>query len=339
MSNESATLLAGDTGTTTSTTTARASTQTSNVVNQTTANTGTTATTGTDTGSTTATSDPWQKDFIQSDFKLNHKALDRLPDHLKGMRPTLEKYQTFEDVLVGFQNQQVMAGKKALAPLPADAPEAVKSERKALLDTINGVPKDTKDYGFTKPQDIPDSQWNGALVDSFAKWAHQNSVSPAAANQLIKIQAEAVKGQLAGQDQYVQTFYQNEQKTFEARAKTDGINLDSANALVKKGAISLGLDLQNPQTKNFLKGADARTMAMKHALSIGEDRAITGQESGGNGGRDYKAMSDSIRSNPADPLHAPFWNKEGKYSRSDHDAAVAKFQEYLRLDSEKGAKK
>lgn len=285
-----------------------------------------------------AVSEPWQKDFIASDYSLNPKSYDRLPDHLKGMKPTLEKYKTFEDLLVGFQNQQVMAGKKALAPLPADAPAAAVAERRALMATINGVPADAKGYGIVKPADLPDVQWNQTMADSYAAWAHKWAVSPTAAKELMATNMATVKTQLQAQAQEETAFWNKEQQTFEGKAKESNIAPDRAQALVEKGALALGLDLTREQTKNFLKGSDARLMAMRHAIAIGEDKAVTGASSGNEGG-DAGALAKAAVSDPSNPLYAPYWNKGGTYSRSDHDAAVERVNGWRRIAAEKAEKR
>lgn len=285
-----------------------------------------------------AVSEPWQKDFISSDYSLNHKALDRLPDHLKDMRPTLEKYKTFEDVLVGFKNQQVMAGKKALAPLPPGAPAEAVAERRALLATINGVPADPKGYGIAKPADMPDNLWNQTMADTYASWAHKHAVSPAAAKELMAANLATVQTALKAQAQEETNFWTKQQQTFEGKARESNIALDRANELVEKGAVALGLDLTNEQTKNFLKGSDARLMAMRHAIAIGEDKAVTGNSSPAGDG-DPASMAKAARSDPSNALYAAYWNKDGKYSRTDHDAAVEKVNGWLRMAEERKAKK
>ena len=282
--------------------------------------------------------EPWAKDWIKADYTFDHKALERMPDHLKGLKPTLERSKSLEDFLTTFQNQQVLVGKKALAPLPSDAPEPVRAERKALIDTINGVPPTPKDYGITRPQDFPETQWNQPLADSFTQWAHENSVSPAAAKELIAIQMEAVKGQLGQQAQYEQQFYADQDKAFTATIQRENIAADRASALVEKGALALGLDLNNEGTKNFLKGTDARLMAMRHAIAIGEDRAVgeNGQSPGAEG--NPADLAKDATSNPANPLYAQYWNKDGKFSRSVQDAAIARVNGWHQMAVAKGGK-
>lgn len=278
-------------------------------------------------GHSSGVSEPWAKEWIAPDFTLKHSALDRLPDHLKGLRPVLERQKTFEDVLTVMQNQQVLNGKKALAPLPSDAPSHVQAERKTLLDTINGVPPTPKDYGLGKPADLPDAQWHQPMADSFAAWAHKHSVSPGAAKEMLNIQANFVKEQLVGQQQQEEQFWSGQQQLFESTIKRENIPTDRASALVEKGALALGLDLNNEQTKIFLKGSDARLMAMRHAIAIGEDRTPTGATGGGD--RDPGALAKAAMSDPADPLYAQYWNREGKFSRSVQEAAVARVNGWL----------
>ncbi len=269
-------------------------------------------------------SEPWAKDWIKPDFTFDHKALDRMPEHLKGLRASLERTKDIDGLMSVFQNQQMLVGKKALAPLPADAPDPVKAERKALLDTIQGVPPTPKDYGIARPQDIPEGQWDGKLADSFSAWAHKNSVSPAAAKELIGIQVAAMKENMGAQQAYEQQFYAKQDQAFAATIQRENIPLDRASSLVEKGALALGLDLNNEETKNFMKGSDARLMAMRHALAIGEDRAIP--EGGGPQGADQNPaeLAKDATTNPANPIYGPYWNKEGKYSRSAQESAIQK---------------
>lgn len=289
-------------------------------------------------GTGSGISTPWASEWIQPDFTLNHKALDRLPDHLKGLRPTLERQKNFEGVLQALDHSQTLAGKKALAPLDANAPAQAVAERKALLDTINGVPPSAKDYGIAKPADFPDAQWDPKLAESFTAWAHKHSVSPAAAKELLGLQVGNVKTQLANQAQYEQTFWADEQKNFEATIQRDNIPAARASALVEKGAISLGLDLNNERTKTFLKGSEARLMAMRHAIAIGEDTALTGDGSSPGEGTNYAELAQSARQDPANPIYAQYWNKDGKFSQSVQAAAVAKVNGWLQLAEGKSQK-
>jgi hypothetical protein len=284
---------------------------------------------------TSGISEPWAKSWIKPDFSLDHAALERLPDHLKGMKDTLSNYGKFEDALTGWQNQQVMAGKKALAPLPADAKPEVFADRKALMDTINGVPANPKDYGITKPADLPDGHWNQVMADKYAAWGHKYSVPPVAMKELMGEQLGTVKGQLAEQAKGEAQFWSEQDRGFQAIIQRDNIAADRASALVEKGAVALGLDITNEQTKTFLKGTDARLMAMRHAIAIGEDKAVTATGGQNNNAGDPAELANSVVRDASNPLNGPYWNKDGKYSRADHEAAVEKVNGWRRMAAEK----
>ncbi len=277
--------------------------------------------------------EPYYKDLFQSDGGVNTKALDRLPDHLKGVRSLLERQKNIDGILQSWEHSNTLASRKALAPIAADAPEPVRAERKALLDTINGVPAAAKDYGIARPQDFPEAHWDQPLADKFTEWAHKNSVSPAAAKELIGVQMEAVKGQLTQQSQYEQDFWNKEQQTFDGIIKQANIPSDRAASLVEKGAIALGLDLTNERTKTFLKGSDARLMAMRHAIAIGEDSFVQGDAKASE--NDPEAQASDIVHNKANPLYEQYWNREGKFPRATAEAARAKVEELQRMAAAK----
>ena len=295
------------------------------------------STAGATTASTTATQQPWYSDWLKSDGTVNAKSYERLPDHLKALRPTLERQQNVEGILMALDHANSLAGKKALAPLPANSPPEVQAERKALLDQINGVPGKVSEYGITRPADIPEVQWNQGLADNFAAWCHKNSVSPAAAKELFAVQGNAVKGALAAQQANEAKFWTGEQQKFDALIAHENIAADRAAALVEKGALALGLNLEDAQTKVFLRGSLARTMAMRYAIATGESPTITGGTSAEGGGvdRDPMSLARDVQKNPSNPLHGPYHNVGNKFSRSDHDAAVEKVNGWFRQASDK----
>lgn len=284
-------------------------------------------------------SEPWAKEWIKPDFSLNHEALKGLPEHLKALEPTLRRQQNLEGILIDYGHKASLAGQKGLTPLMPNSPPEAVAKRKEFMDTANGVPKTWQEYGVAKPQDLKDEAWDPKLAEGFAQWAHKHSVSPQAAKELVALSVEGAKGRLAANEQSVGQFWANEQKIFEAAIRQENIPSDRASALVEKGAVALGLDLTNEHTKTFMQGATARLMAMKHAIAIGEDTAATPGTDATTEGRDYEAQAKDIRQNAANPLNGAYWNKGNKFSRSEHDQAVAKVNELLRLATEQAAKK
>ena len=294
------------------------------------------STASTQTSGSSAVQPAWYSEWIKQDGSLNPSALERLPDHLKPLKDIWGRAKSIEDVGTMDLNSRHMNGKKGLAPLPADAPKEVLAERKALLDTINGVPPSAKDYGIAKPADLPDGAWSQPAADNLQAWAHKHSVSPAAAKELMTAHAEIIKGQIAEQSKYESTFWAGQQQAFEAQIRQENIPTDKASALVEKGAIALGLDLNDEQTKTFMKGKDARLMAMRHAIAIGEDHVVNGS-SPNTGEADPEAAARDIQRNPANPLHAAYWNKGGTLGRAAQEAAVEKVNGLLRQAEAKKA--
>lgn len=264
---------------------------------------------------TPAAVEPYYKDWLQSDGTLNAKALDRLPEHLAHLKPTLERQTRLDDVLGVFANQALLAGKKGLQPLPENAPDNVKAERKALMDSINGVPKDLAAYAIKRPDNIPEAAWNPKLVDNVAKWAHKNSISPAQINELTKVQFEVMNEQIASQKQYEAKFFSDQDDKFTAAIKFENIAPDKAQQLVERGAQRLGLDLTKPEVGFLLKNADARMMAMRHAIATGEDKFIDGNAQTTASGSSSEQAQDIIR-NKANPDYEAYWNKDGTNPRA-----------------------
>lgn len=280
-----------------------------------------------------AVAEPWFKDWIKADGSLDNKALDRLPDHAKGLKASWANLKTIDDLATTSVHQQFLVGKKALAPLPADAPAPVLAERKALMDSINGVPAAPKDYGIVKPADLPDAAWLPDMAEGFAKWAHENSVSPAAAKKLMALQMDTVKTQLGKQAVYEQQFWAQEQATFDSLTKADNIPSDRASQLVETGAIKLGLDLNDERTKTFLKGTNARLMAMRHAIATGEDNFVQGDSKASE--NNPAELARSVMHDKSNPLYEQYWNRDGKFPRDVAEAARAKVNEWHRLAAAK----
>jgi hypothetical protein len=277
---------------------------------------------------------PFHSDWMKADGTLNPAAYERLPEDIRYMKDGLGKYKTAEELVRGMAYAQTLAGKKGLMPLPDNAPVEVRAERKAILDSINGVPKEAKDYGIARPPEVPEQQWNQPLADNFAKWAQENSVSPAAVKKLTAIQIDAMKGQLAEQAKYEHTFYENHQKAFEAQLRTENIPLDRATALVERGAISLGLDVAKPEHATLLKNSAVRLMAMRHAIATGEDSFVQGEAGKGDAG-DPMTLAQDATHNKANPLYEPLHDS----SHPQHKMAAAKVEGWWRQAAAKPAKR
>lgn len=264
------------------------------------------------------------------DGKLNPAFYDKLPDDVKYIGDTLKKYQTREELVRGFANLSTLAGKKGLLPLPDTAPPEAKADRKALLDGLNGVPKEAKAYALTRPAEVPENAWNPKLVTGFQDWAWKNSVSPASVRELTTLQTEVIKEQLAAQAEGERLFWDGQQKDFETQVRAKSIPSERANALAERGATALGFNLENPQHQLILKNAAVRMAMMTHAISVGEDSFVQGESDKGQGGDAMTLASDAVH-NQANPLYKPLHDP----SHPQHKEVKAKVEGWWKIAAAK----
>ena len=256
-----------------------------------------------------AVKEPYYKTLINADGTLNHKALDNLPDHLAALKPTLARQKSLDDVFTVMGNQQTLVGKKALGPLPPNATPEMVAERKGLLDSINGVPKDPKDYGIVKPENISNELWNDGLAKGAAEIAHKYSAPPAMLKDLVALQTAELQKQLLAQQDYERAFFAKQQENLVQTLKLENIPLTKAQELAERGAQKLGLDLQNPDIQTLMKNSNVFLMAMRHALSTSEDKFVSGEAKSSLGG-DPAALAKDATSNKSNPLYAPYWDAQ-----------------------------
>jgi len=256
-----------------------------------------------------AVKEPYYKTLINADGTLNHKALDNLPDHLAALKPTLARQKSLDDVFTVMGNQQTLVGKKALGPLPPNATPEMVAERKGLLDSINGVPKDPKDYGIIKPENISNELWNDGLAKGAAEIAHKYSAPPAMLKDLVALQTAELQKQLLAQQDYERAFFAKQQDNLVQTLKLENIPLTKAQELAERGAQKLGLDLQNPDIQTLMKNSNVFLMAMRHALSTSEDKFVSGEAKSSLGG-DPAALAKDATSNKSNPLYAPYWDAQ-----------------------------
>jgi len=284
--------------------------------------------TGTSAGTGTQTAPKAFYDGLYgADGKLDKTAFDRLPEYLKPHKDLFAKYDTVEALLGGFSNSHSLAVKKAMAPLSGNEPPEVVAEHNALIDQLQGVPKDPKGYGIARPADLPEQFWNQAAADEFATLARQFHVSPAGVKAIMGLQERITKQELARGQQIEQEHWAKQDQLFEAAVQKLGISMDDAMALAKRGAATLGFDLKG----NGFKSAEARLAAIRMTNLVSEDKLIKGDPTGETQGNELEQARD-IMSNPQNPLHAA-WMPGSTDPR--HEQAVSKVAELYRIWGEK----
>lgn len=269
---------------------------------------------------------PWYSDWTKPDGTLNPESYKRLPEDVRWVGDTLAKYKTPDELARGFANLTTAVGKKGLIPLDANASKEAVAERWQLLAGVNGVPKEAKDYGLTRPNDVPEQAWDAGYVGKVAEWAHKNTVSPGAMKSLLsEVVAPQVKAQLAQAETQRGDFLRQQEQLFEDQIKLDMIPRDKADALAERAATALGFNMEDPAQAGLLQYTAVKLAMLRHALATGEDSYVAGEGAKGEGG-DAMALALDAVNNPANPLNAPLMDAR----HPQHKEAKAKVDTWFR---------
>lgn len=247
---------------------------------------------------------PWYADWLKTDGTVNPAAYERLPEHLRHLGPSLANAKSIDDVMLKMAHLNTLAGKKGLAPLPADAPANVKAERDALMRSINGVPEKPEGYGITKPKDLPDALWNGEYVNEAAKILHAHNAPPSAVAQLVQLSLKEGQKQMAAQASYEAEFFRQQEQKIAEGFQQQGIPTEKGLDLASRTAQRFGID---PKENPIFKNADVVMMLHKVGIAIGEPNLVTGEGAAPDVQSDAAKAEDIIH-NKANPEYAIYWN-------------------------------
>jgi len=241
----------------------------------------------------------WYADLWGADGKINHAAYDRLPDHLKAHKSTFAKYNTVEAFMGGYANLAQLAGKKALAPLPADANDEMKAERNALMRQLNNVPEKPDGYGIKRPENYPEQAWDDDYVNGIMSTLHKYNAPPEQAKELLKLDSEFAVKRDAVRKQAIAEYEQNEIKTLQSEW---GNNYQPNLLKAVRVASTLGLDPNDPV---FASSKLVKAMAQV-ADMVSESKLVSGAAPDNMSGMDDRAKSRDIALNPENPLYKAY---------------------------------
>jgi hypothetical protein len=259
------------------------------------------STTAATTAAPVGTEGPWYAKLYGADGKLDKKAFERLPDHLKGHKDVFSKYDSVEALLGGMGNLATLAGRKALAPLPENAPDEVKAERAALLRSINAVPEKPEGYEFNAPADYPKEYWNPDYANGVKALLHKHNAPPGLAKELLAHTVAIAKGNLARNEQAAAQAAAAEK---DAIKKAFGSDYDAKMDKATRAARTFGLDPERALASSELAVALSRI-----GEQISEDRLVSSDGKAGDGMSDRQKARDIV-TNSANPLHKAYHNTE-----------------------------
>jgi hypothetical protein len=234
-----------------------------------------------------------------------------LPEDLKPFADVVAKYQNPVELIRGHGNAAKLIGQRPTLKPPA--PDA-KPEDVAAWRTTIGVPETPEGYGLKKPDSLPEGvTWDDAEVASFAKFAHENNLTPAqvqalTAYELKQRETMVAKGK-AGMEQFVEGQKQALQTKWGAKFEENG-------ARAVKAASLLGLDINDPEIGNNAKLIEA----LYNASALFSEDKFVGADKAGMG-LTGAAQAEDIARNPLNPWHAAYHGKEGK-ARQEEAAAL-----------------
>jgi hypothetical protein len=267
----------------------------------TTATATTAATTTAATTETTATiAEPFYKDLIISDGKINEKSWERLPDHLKPHADTFKKYKTVDELFAGFGNLSHLAGKKALAPLPENAPPELKAERDRLLDSLMEVPDKPEGYGFKRPDDLPEEVWDPEFAGEAAKIMREEHMGRKAANRLLELNIKQARAGIAEAQARMAAEAQAEEGKLREAWPAD--QYDRNLALVTRLIATAGLDPKDSMPPT----AAGRIGLLKIASMLQEDKLVAGGDDHALAAGNDRARALDIVNNEANPLYKAY---------------------------------
>lgn len=258
-----------------------------------------------DSGSSAGSGSPWYSSLWGADGKINKTAFDSLPDHLKPHKATFSKYDSADAFFSGYANLSTLAGKKALAPLPENAPDDAKAERSKLLRQINGVPDTWEGYGVKKPEGVDDSQWNGEYVNSAMQIMHKHNIPPAAVHELMKFDMEFAGKIREGAKLQSEAQLGERIKTGQEELRKEfGQQYKEKLTLAQRVAEQNGFDYE--KDRDLLLSPKVIKLLAQIGEGTSEDRLVGSNAPSNASGGDDRAKALDIVNNPSNPLYAAF---------------------------------
>ena len=257
---------------------------------------------------TTATAQPghWYSDFFKPDGSINRDSFSRMPENYRKLADgDLKTVSTAEQFLAKFDGLSRMAGRKALAPLPANAtPEDIAAHQQ-VMRAVNGVPEKPDGYGFTKPADLPDSVWDQNFATEAMALLHKHNASPALAKDLLAMNTAAVKNNLEAQTKYEAEFYKQQDDQFRTELQKGGLDYDKTMTMVNRVATNFGLPVDSP----IMKNAGVRMLLNKVGIAMGEAKFVGGA-SGAVSTASDKSVAEDIIHNKQNPEYEAYWKPD-----------------------------
>lgn len=276
--------------------------------------------------------EPYFVGLYDKEGKIQPQSFDRLPEDLKPYKEEFSKFPTIDTFFRSYLQNRQFASEKIPLPLPPNSPPAAVEHRAQLLAKINGSPPKPEDYGFKRPDDVPEEFWSDDFAKQAATILHKHQASPGLAKELIDFQVAFTKQAVANFEQGQQAALAEQDNLYGSEIKKLNLAPEKANELVTRAAGELGISDNDPA----FRAASVRMALLKHALTTGEDTHIEGAPAEGAGMPDPMAEAIAIMSEATNSWHAAYADE----NHALHDQAVARvgalFEKHAKASAKAG---
>jgi hypothetical protein len=275
----------------------------------------------------------WHASFFKADGGIDHSAIERLPEAYKDLAPTLATLKTGEDLLGKIKNLNALAGRKGLAPLPANAtPEDIAAQQ-TVLRAVLGVPEKAEGYAFAKPADLPDAAWDPAFAKEAQEILFKHNGAPGLAKDLLALQTKFVQGNISAQQQYEQEFYTAQDNEFREGLKKTGDDYDKVMNLVNLQAKAVGVPADSP----LLKNATFRNVLLQFSKATSEASFKGGPGPGGDGTKSDRALAEAIVHDKTNPDYEAYHNGQHAKNAEVKKRVLALFESAVKQEQQAAA--
>jgi hypothetical protein len=266
--------------------------------------------------------------MYDGDGNLTEAFSNSVHEDYKGVVKHAAKYKSEADFIKGTSSLLTMAKRGEVGPLADDAPEHVKAEHLNMIRKATGVPDTAADYAIALPEGFDESTLDKEVMDGFKKAAHDNNMTPAAANEMFAMaMAREAAIHQSYQDKDAVDLVEGGQVLAKLWGDDAPRNIAKATAAIK--LVDADLDMSDPAFKH----PTAVRLAHKLAELTGDDSGVNAG-SQGQGGNNFREQSKDIVGNVNNPWHAAYHNAQDP----KHDAAVKEKTRLTKLALQHGQK-
>lgn len=245
--------------------------------------------------------------FINNSGEFQQDWVDRLDEDNRAHVSSLKDFKDINGLVKSYANAKKMVGGDRLPVIPGEesTPEEIQSFREAM-----GIPHKASGYGIERPKDV-DEETFGAYMDAF----HKSNASPALVSELMQMRSSemeaATEAAQAAEDAAIQAEHSALQQEW-------GFDFDKNVDLARRGAMTLGIDVENSPLSNSAEFAKAM---VNLAQLISEDKIVDGPAAGNPWGNPA-SEAEAIQRDNTHPDYAAY--RDPNHTR--HGAVVDKLR-------------